>query len=415
MNKRNVILGIVALVTTILMVVIILLVSCGGDDDNDTKIKETTKTNKTTAVKDITTKEAKTTEKESGKSEDTTQNQTGNEEETQNQTTQSQSEQNQTTKNENSQPNEEQTTKGQSSSNNTAGLSRLHVEGTKIYDESGNVVVLNGISTHGIAWFPQYVNKDAFSTIKNSFGANVIRIAMYTDPGAGYSTAMHTKVDEAVQYASEVGLYVIIDWHILSDNNPNMHKTEAIAFFDEMSRKYKDYSNVLYEICNEPNGGTTWNGDIKPYAEEVIATIRRNDPKGIILVGTPTWSQDVDQAADNPITGYDNIMYTLHFYAATHKEWIQQKLTYAIGKGIPIFISEFSICDASGNGANDIASANTWMNILDQYNISFVGWNLSNKSESSAIIRSDCNKTSGWTDGELTESGLWLVNQLRSH
>lgn len=403
MKKKTLIIGGAVLTVIILILVIVLLVSCGRGDESETS---KSKKNKTTTTKQVTSEE-KTTQKEKTTKETTEEN-TTTEETKEETTTEETTTQPETTT-------EPQTTVQQSSSNNTAGLSRLHVQGTKIYDEAGNVVVLNGISTHGIAWFPQYVNRDAFATIKNNFGANVIRIAMYTDPGAGYSQAMHAKVDEAVQYASETGLYVIIDWHILSDNNPNMHKTEAIAFFDEMSRKYKDNTNVLYEICNEPNGGTSWNNDVKPYAEEVIATIRRNDPNGIILVGTPTWCQDVDQAADNPITGYNNIMYTLHFYAATHKEWIQQKLTYAINKGLPIFVSEFSICDASGNGANDIASANTWMNLLNQYNISFVGWNLSNKAESSAIIRPDCNKLSGWSDSELTESGMWLVNQLRSH
>lgn len=273
------------------------------------------------------------------------------------------------------------------------GISKLKVRGTKLVNESGQVVVLNGVSTHGIAWFPQYVNKEAFKSLKDTFGANV---------------------EEAVEYATALGMYVIIDWHILGDGNPNIYKSQAISFFNKMSAKYKDYNNVLYEICNEPNG-CSWSSDVKPYAIDVIKTIRANDPDGIILIGSTTWSQDVDVVANDPITGYDNIMYTLHFYAATHKEWNQQKLIDALNKGIPVFVSEFSICDASGNGQNDVASANTWMNILNQYNISFVGWNLSNKAESSSIIISSCNKTSGWTDSDLTESGKWLVEQLRSH
>lgn len=294
------------------------------------------------------------------------------------------------------------------------GISKLKVRGTKLVNESGQVVVLNGVSTHGIAWFPQYVNKEAFKSLKDTFGANVVRIAMYSEPGAGYNEGLHAKVEEAVEYATALGMYVIIDWHILGDGNPNIYKSQAISFFNKMSAKYKDYNNVLYEICNEPNG-CSWSSDVKPYAIDVIKTIRANDPDGIILVGSTTWSQDVDVVANDPITGYDNIMYTLHFYAATHKEWNQQKLIDALNKGLPVFVSEFSICDASGNGQNDVASANTWMNILNQYNISFVGWNLSNKAESSSIIISSCNKTSGWTDSDLTESGKWLVEQLRSH
>ena len=300
-------------------------------------------------------------------------------------------------------------------SDNNGTISKLRVSGTKIVDESGKTVVLNGISTHGIAWFPQYINKDAVKSVKDTFGANVIRIAMYSDPSAGYYDGLWSKVDEAVEYAKQVGLYVIIDWHILSDGNPNTYKSEAIRFFDYMSSKYKDCNNVLYEICNEPNGNVTWANDIKPYAIDLIKTIRANDPDGIILVGTPTWSQDVDIVADDPITGYSNIMYTLHFYAATHTDWIRQKLETAVNKGLPVFVSEFSICDASGNGWNDINSGNEWMKLLDKYNISFVGWSLCNKDEKASILSTGCWTTGGWNDNDLSESGRFLIEQLRKH
>lgn len=121
-----------------------------------------------------------------------------------------------------------------------------------------------------------------------------------------------------VEHATRQDLYVILDWHILSDGNPQIYKEDAKAFFQEMSREYAGYPNVLYEICNEPNGGTGWQ-EIKSYAQEVIGVIRANDPDAVILVGTPNWSQYVDQAAADPIQGYDNLMYTLHFYAATHR------------------------------------------------------------------------------------------------
>lgn len=299
--------------------------------------------------------------------------------------------------------------------NNKGAVSKLNVVGTKIVNESGQTVVLNGISTHGIAWFPQYINKESFASVKDTFGANVIRIAMYSDPSAGYYQGLWNKVDEAVEYAKQVGLYVIIDWHILSDNNPNMYKSEAIKFFTYMSSKYKDCNNVLYEICNEPNGNVTWANDVKPYAIDLIKTIRANDPDGIILVGTPTWSQDVDIVADDPITGYSNIMYTLHFYAATHTDWNRQKLETAINKGLPIFVSEFSVCDASGNGWNDLNSGRVWMQLLDKYNISFVGWSLCNKDEKASILSTNCWTTGGWTDNDLSESGRFLIEELRKH
>lgn len=292
----------------------------------------------------------------------------------------------------------------------------LHVEGTKLTDSDGNIVQLRGISTHGLAWFPGYVNEECFKQLRQEWNANVIRLAMYTAENGGYCTdgdkaALKKLVMDGVEYATAQDMYVIIDWHILSDNNPNTHIEEAKAFFKEMSEAYADYDNVLYEICNEPNGGTNWS-DIKSYAEQVIEVIRKNDEDAVILVGTPNWSQQVDKAAEDPITGYDNIMYTLHFYAATHTDWLRNTMSAAIDAGLPVFVSEFGICDASGNGAIDEKQAGQWLNMMNKYNVSYVAWNLSNKNETSAIFNSSCNKTSGFTENDLSASGKWVYQTL---
>ena len=294
----------------------------------------------------------------------------------------------------------------------------LSVDGTQLVDASGTPVQLRGISTHGLAWYPDYVNEDCFRQLKEEWGVNVVRLAMYTAEYGGYCTggdqdALKELVRSGVEYAVECGLYVIIDWHILSDGNPNTYLTQAKDFFAEMSDAYKDYTNVLYEICNEPNGGTSWN-EIKQYAEQVIEVIRENDKDGIILVGTPNWSQYVDQAAADPIAGYDNIMYTLHYYAATHTEALRNTMVRAVEDGLPVFVSEYGICDASGNGVIDEFQANQWVNILDEYKISYVAWNLSNKSETSAVLKSSCSKVKGFTTEDLSDSGKWLYHMLRS-
>ena len=197
---------------------------------------------------------------------------------------------------------------------------RLSVKGTRLVNSQGKAVVLKGVSTHGINWFPQYVNKAAFKTLRDNWGVNCIRLAMYTEEYNGYCSGgnqaeLRKLINNGVKYATELGMYVIIDWHILSDGNPVKNKKQAMSFFKYMAKKYKNQNNIFYEICNEPNGGTSWNR-IKSYASPVIKTIRKYDKKNIILVGTPTWSQDVDVAADSPIKGYSNIMYTFHFYAA---------------------------------------------------------------------------------------------------
>ncbi len=295
----------------------------------------------------------------------------------------------------------------------------LSVRGSGLVDKNGNEFQIQGVSTHGIAWFPEYVNKAAFQTIRDEWGANCIRLAMYSAEYGGYCTGgnqtdLKQLVNDGVSYATELGMYVIIDWHIMNqDGDPNTHKKEALAFFEEMSSKYADYDNVIYEICNEPNGGTQWSS-IKSYAMEVIPVIKANNPDAIIIVGTPNWSQDVDAAAKDPITGYSNIMYTIHFYADTHRDSLRQKMQVAIDKGLALFCTEFGICDASGSGANNITEGNKWISAMDSNNISYCIWNLSNKAETSSLIQSSCNKTSGWTMNELTEAGKWYVGILDS-
>lgn len=295
-------------------------------------------------------------------------------------------------------------------------LQALAVDGTQLVDSQGNPVQLKGISTHGLAWYPDYVNADCFSQLKEEWEIDVIRLAMYTGENGGYCTggdqkALKELVRSGVEYATDCGLYVIIDWHILSDGNPNTYIEESKEFFREMSQEYADHTNVLYEICNEPNGGTSWS-DVKTYAEQIIDVIRENDGDGVILVGTPNWCQFVDQAAADPIQNCENVMYTLHFYAATHKDDLRSAMTNAIEAGLPIFVSEFGICDASGNGAIDQNQADQWVSVMDQYGVSYVAWNLSNKSETSALIKSSCNKRSGFTAEDLSASGKWLYSVL---
>lgn len=291
----------------------------------------------------------------------------------------------------------------------------LHVSGSQLLDEHDQPVQLKGVSTHGIAWFPDYINEDALAALK-SWNVNVFRMAMYTAEYGGYcndgdQNNLKNLIDQGVSYATSQDMYVIIDWHILSDGNPNQYKDQAKSFFEEMSAKYADHNNVIFEICNEPNGDTTW-AEVKSYAEEIIPIIRANDDSAIILVGTPNWCQYVDQAASDPITGYENIMYTLHFYAATHKEDLRSTLKSALDQNLPVFVSEYSICDASGNGAIDEAEANAWMALLDENNISCVNWSLCNKEETASILRSDCSKTSGFETSDLSSAGLWLYNML---
>lgn len=293
----------------------------------------------------------------------------------------------------------------------------LHVEGVSLLDASGEPMQLYGMSTHGIAWYPQYVNYDAFVTLRDDWNTNCVRLAMYTAENGGYCTdgdqeALKDLIRAGVESAADLGMYVIVDWHVLSDQNPNTYKSEAIEFFREMSAEFADYGNVLYEICNEPNSSASWS-DIKTYAEEVIPVIRENAPDAVIIVGTPTWSQDIDQALADPLDA-ENVMYALHFYAGTHKDALRERVKTCVESGLPVFVSEFGMCDASGSGSNDYESTENWFSLIEQYNLSFCCWSLGNKDETCCVIRPDSTATSGWTDADLTETGLYIREYFRS-
>jgi endoglucanase len=291
----------------------------------------------------------------------------------------------------------------------------LSVEGTDIVDKDGNIFQLKGVSTHGINWFPEYVNKEAFSSLAG-YGVNAIRLAMYTADYNGYCSGGSQKeledlVDKGVEACNALGLYVIIDWHILNDNNPNQNKDSAKSFFETMSKKYAGYDNVIYEICNEPNGGTTWD-DIKSYAEEIIPVIRKNDKNALIIVGTPNWSQDVDTASQNKIEGQQNLVYAVHFYASTHKEEIRSKVETARQNGLPVIVSECSICEASGNGSINYDEAEKWMEMINEYHLSYFAWNLSNKEEQSSLLKSSVTKTGNFETSDFSETGSWFIEKF---
>jgi len=290
----------------------------------------------------------------------------------------------------------------------------LSVKGTHIVDKNGQIFQLKGVSTHGINWFPEYVNKEAFSDLME-YGVNAIRLAMYTADYNGYCSGgnqaeLEKIMDEGVQACTDLGLYVIVDWHILNDNDPNQNKDTAKIFFDKMSKKYADNENVIYEICNEPNGGTSWES-IKSYAEEVIPVIRMNDKDALIIVGTPNWSQDVDIASKNPISNQENILYAVHFYAATHKDSIRSKVQTALGNGLPIIVSESSICEASGNGSINYDEGKKWMDLILEYQLSCFAWSLGNKDESSSFLKSSVTKKNGFTLDDFSETGKWYLEQ----
>ena len=293
-----------------------------------------------------------------------------------------------------------------------------------IVDKNGKVFKIKGMSTHGIMWedFSDILTKDSLKVLRDDWKVNTIRIAMYTEEWGGYCTEngkyqaqAKQKVKTGVENAKSLGMYAIIDWHVLNDQNPNNHKNDAVKFFTEMAKTYKDYNNVIYEICNEPNGGVTWTGGIKSYCQSVVSAIRKYDSDAIIICGTGTWSQDIDQVLGNRLSD-KNCVYALHFYANTHRDWLRNRLQNCYKKGLPVLVSEFGTCDASGNGGYNSTESTKWLKLLDSLKVGYINWSACGKSETASAFKSGTNlKAIKSGTSQLTTSGKFIRDWYRNH
>ena len=281
---------------------------------------------------------------------------------------------------------------------------QLSVRGTQLVDASGEPVVLRGMSFGWHVWWPQFWNAEAVKWLRDDWHCTVLRAAMGIEPAGGYlqsPDASKELVKTVVDACIQNGMYVIIDWH---DHHATAHLEESKAFFVEMARTYGKTPNVIYEIYNEPVR-ESWE-DVKAYSEEIIEAIREVDPDNIILVGSPHWDQDVHIAADDPIRGVSNIMYTLHFYAATHKQSLRERGDYAFKKGLPIFVSEYGGCEASGRGPLNMKEWNAWIDWMEARKISWCKWSIADKNETCSVLVPRAKATGGWAETDLKPSGV---------
>ncbi len=264
----------------------------------------------------------------------------------------------------------------------------LKINGAKIEDYDGNTVQLKGLSSHSIVDFADVITYDNLKKLKEEWGINCFRIAMYTDPNVnGYVLNPEQNKNNAtkiIDMCEELEIYAVIDWHVLTDGNPQTYQTEAIKFFDELSNQYKENPFLIYEICNEPNN-CTWEENVKPYAEEVIKTIRNNSSKSMIWIGLPTWGKQLAAPKENPIN-IENIAYSFHFYAGSMSDNYRRRVDECIKSNIPIVVSECGITNLTGNGEIFKEEFTKWVDYLNSNKISWIFWQFSNKEESSSIL-----------------------------
>ena len=285
----------------------------------------------------------------------------------------------------------------------------LRVVGNQIVGEHNQSVQLHGMSLFWSQWGGAYWNEETLEWLRRDWGIELIRAAMGVEPG-GY--LLHPKqemrkVKRMVWAAFQLGIYVIVDWH---DHHATQNIQQAKAFFHEIAKSYGHLPNVLLETFNEPTW-QSWSKDVKPYHEEILKVIRPHS-SNIVICGTPTWSQDVDVASALPVEG-ENIAYTLHFYAATHGQYLRDKAKIALDRGVALFVSEWGTCEANGNGKLDLRETERWMEFLDEYNVSDANWAVNDKRESCSALKPGAASNGHWPRSKLTRSGRWVRSYLR--
>ncbi|GIF73827.1 hypothetical protein Asi02nite_33450 [Asanoa siamensis] len=296
----------------------------------------------------------------------------------------------------------------------------LRVCGTRLCDSAGQPVQLRGMSTHGIQWYAQCVTGPALDVLARDWRADVLRVSTYVqEDGYASDPRRFTElVDDLVDLATARGLYVIVDWHILDPGDPMANLARARTFFAEIARRHAGADNILYEIANEPSG-VSWSR-IRSYAEQLIPVIRTHDPDAVVLVGTRGWSSlGVSEGADEREVVADpvraaNVMYTFHFYAASHDRRYLDTLSRAADR-LPMFVTEFGTQTYTGDGGNDFARAQSYLDLMAAKGIGWVNWNWSDDKRSGAVFeRGTCAANAYADPARLKPAGVWIRDRLRA-
>jgi endoglucanase len=284
---------------------------------------------------------------------------------------------------------------------------RLQVCGTRICDQAGRPVQLRGMSLFwsNTGWGGErFYDARVVEALADGWHATLVRASMGIERGD--NSANEARARAVVDAAIARGVYVVVDWH---SHAPL--QDEAVAFFSRMARDYAEAPNVIWEPFNEPLR-IDWSDELKPYHEAVLAAIRAAGSRNLVVVGTPSWSQDVDSAALDPIAGDANVAYALHFYAGTHRQSLRDKATFALERGVALFVTEWGSCDASGDRNFDPVESRLWLDWMDAHGISSANWSLNDKAETASALVPGARTAGPWPDAELTESGRFARDYI---
>ena len=286
---------------------------------------------------------------------------------------------------------------------------RLSVKGNKIVDKNGNPTTLRGMSLY--CWSQQgkqFFNTSAIGHFAKDWRCTVIRIAVLPRDYRNNPTGEIDRVKTVIDACIANGIYAIVDWHSMEGAQNDI--ASAQSFFSTLAAAYAKTPNVMYEPWNEPVQ-EAWDV-IKGYHEAVIAKIRAADPQSIIFCGSRHWAQELDEASQMPITSSPNIAYSIHFYAATHRQSLRDNGSRALKNGVALFATEYGTSSASGGGAYDPVETQLWWNWMDENNIGSANWSAAALGETSAAFQPGASATGPWTDDMLKPSGILVRDYL---
>jgi hypothetical protein len=291
---------------------------------------------------------------------------------------------------------------------------QLRVCGARMCDRTGAGVQLRGVSSMWLNWenTGYAENLSALRWMRDNWNLTVIRAAMGVEPSGAYlsdPTKARGQVERIINNAVAAGVYVIVDWHAHEAQN---HRNQSVAFFSDLARRYGHLPNVLWEPYNEPLQ-VSWTSVIKPYHQAVVNAIRAADPDNIIILGTPNWSQAVDQAAASRVSG-SNLMYTLHFYSCSHTQWLRDRADAAIRSGLALFVTEWGASHADGGVDGRVCQpeAQTWINWMRANGISWTAWKLSVGTDSTNLLTNGAPVSGGWNN-HLHGHASFVVASMR--
>jgi endoglucanase len=290
----------------------------------------------------------------------------------------------------------------------------LKVVGSQLQDEAGEPVQLKGVSSMWLNWEDDGYAEDltALRWMRNNWNLRVIRAAMGVEPDnayLAYPDVAKEQLYQVVDHAIEAGVYVIVDFHA---HKAYEHTDAAVEFFSEVAAKYAGVPNVIYEPFNEPIE-VDW-PTLKQYHEAVVAAIREQEPEAVIILGTTNYSQGVDVASKDPVAG-TNLMYTLHFYACTHRGSFRQKGDAALANNVALFVTEWGATHADGgvDGLTCLDEAQLWIDWMNQRGISWSAWKLDGCTDSSCLLQGGAPLQGGWTNQYLNGHGAFVRGRMQ--